>query len=83
MEKKIRGWKSELVRVHRRLGDLFPRSEVCERSLSYLEGLLSDCERKNGWQVAERVGDASPYGMQYLLGRAPWDADRLQVRLSM
>lgn len=52
------------------------------RSLAYLEGLLSGCERKNGWQVAECVGDASPYGMQYLLGRARWDADMLQAQLS-
>jgi SRSO17 transposase len=42
---------------------------------------LSGCERKNGWQVAECVGDASPYGVQYLLGRARWDADALQARL--
>ena len=64
------------------MGDLFARSEVRERSLAYLEGLLSGCERKNGWQVAECVGDASPYGMQYLLGRARWAADALQARLS-
>jgi SRSO17 transposase len=82
MEKAIRGWKGELMRAHRRMGDLFARSEVRERSLAYLEGLLSGCERKNGWQVAECVGDASPYGMQYLLGRARWDADALQARLS-
>ena len=82
MEKTIRGWKDELMRAHRRIGNLFARSEVRERSLAYLEGLLSGCERKNGWQVAEWVGDASPYGMQYLLGRARWDADALQARLS-
>ncbi len=82
MEKTIRGWKGELMRAHQRMGDLFARSEVRERSLAYLEGLLSGCERKNGWQVAECVGDASPYGMQYLLGRARWDADELQARLS-
>jgi SRSO17 transposase len=82
MEKTIRGWKGELMRAHQRMGDLFARSEVRERSLAYLEGLLSGCERKNGWQVAECVGDASPYGMQYLLGRARWDADALQARLS-
>jgi SRSO17 transposase len=82
MEKAIRGWKDELMRTHQRMGDLFARSEVRERSLAYLEGLLSGCERKNGWQVAECVGDASPYGMQYLLGRARWDADTLQARLS-
>jgi len=81
MEKRIRGWKGELVRLHQRVGDLFARSEVRERSLSYLEGLLSGCERKNSWQVAERVGDPSPYGMQYLLDRARWDADAVQAEL--
>ena len=82
METTIRGWKGELMRAHQGMWDLFARSEVRERSLSYLEGLLSGCERKNGWQVAESVGDASPYGMQYLLGRARWDADALQAQLS-
>jgi len=82
MEKTIRGWQDELMCAHQRMGDLFARSEVRDRSLAYLEGLLSGCERKNGWQVAECVGDASPYGMQYLLGRARWDADALQARLS-
>ena len=69
------------MRAHQREGDLFARSEVRERSLSYLEGQLSGCERKNSWQVAERVGDRSPYGMQYLLDRARWDADALQAQL--
>ena len=78
----MQGWKGELVRLHQRIGDVFARSEVRERSLAYLEGLLSGCERKNSWQVAECVGDASPYGMQYLLGRARWDADMLRTRLS-
>jgi SRSO17 transposase len=82
MEERIRGWKEELVRAHERIADLFARSEVRERSLAYLEGLLSGCERKNSWQVAEWVGDASPYGMQYLLERARWDASAAQARLS-
>jgi hypothetical protein len=56
MEETIRGWKDELVRAHERIADLFARSEVRERSLAYLEGLLSGCERKNSWQVAEWVG---------------------------
>jgi len=82
MKASMQGWKGELVRLHQRIGDVFARSEVRERSLAYLEGLLSGCERKNSWQVAECVGDASPYGMQYLLGRARWDADMLRTRLS-
>jgi SRSO17 transposase len=81
MKATMRGWKGELVRLHQRMGDLFPRSEVRERSLAYLEGLLSHCERKNSWQVAEWAGEASPYGMQYLLDRARWDADMVQSRL--
>ena len=35
----------------------------------HLDGLLSDTRRKNGWQLAEMVGDATPYGFQHLLGR--------------
>lgn len=81
MEKTIRGWQDELARAHQRMEALFPRSEVRERSMAYLKGLLSHCERKNGWQVAEWAGEASPYGMQYLLGRARWDADALEARL--
>ena len=36
MEKAIRGWKDELMRAHRRMGDLFARTEARERSLAYL-----------------------------------------------
>ena len=81
MKTSIPLWKGELVRLHQRMGDVFARSEVRERSLAYLEGLLSGCERKNSWQVAEWAGEASPYGMQYLLGRARWDAEVLRARL--
>jgi SRSO17 transposase len=35
-------------------------------------------ERKNGWQLAEVNGDATPYGVQHLLGRAQWDANALR-----
>lgn len=82
MKKTIQAWKAELERAHQGIADLFARSEVRERSLSYVEGLLSGCERKNSWQVAEWVGEGSPYGMQYLLDRARWDANAVQARLS-
>ena len=49
--------------------------------MAYLGGLLSPAERKNGWQLAEQVGDPTPYGVQYLLGRADWDPDDLRDRL--
>ena len=36
--------------------------------------LLSPVERKNGWQLAERAGDATPDGVQRLLSTYVWDA---------
>ncbi len=82
MEKSIGDWKGELERAHQRIADVFARSEVRERGLAYMEGLLGNCERKNSWQVAEWAGEASPYGMQYLLDRARWDAGAVQARFS-
>jgi len=38
-------------------------------------------ERKNGWQLAEVNGDATPYGVQPLLGRAMWDAEAVRKDL--
>src|SRR6185437_3432445 len=32
-------------------------------------------ERKNGWQLAEELGEATPDGVQRLLNAADWDAD--------
>jgi SRSO17 transposase len=43
-----------------------------------VRGLLSAVERKNSWQLAEVSGDATPYGFQYLLGRAAWEADAVR-----
>lgn len=43
-----------------------------------MPGLLSDLPRKNCWSIAEWAGEASPEGMQHLLGRAQWDADRVR-----
>jgi SRSO17 transposase len=81
MEKRISGWKRELLRSHDRVAGLFARSEVRERSLAYLQGLLSHCERKNSWQLAEWMGEASPYRVQHLLDRARWDADAARDEL--
>ena len=81
MEKRISGWKRELLRSHDRIAGLFARSEVRERSLAYLQGLLSHCERKNGWQLAEWMGEAAPYRVQHLLDRARWDADAARDQL--
>jgi SRSO17 transposase len=46
--------------------------------MAYMRGLMSQVERKNGWQLAEEAGDENPYGVQHLLGRAEWDADQVR-----
>jgi SRSO17 transposase len=78
----IRGWGDEWDAVAARLASRFARSEPRRRAVEYLWGLLSDAERKNGWQLAEDAGYQAPYGVQHLLGRADWDADRVRDDLT-
>ena len=75
---EIASWTAGLDEVQRRIGPRFARSEQRQRARAYLEGLLSPVERKNGWQLAEQAGEATPYGMQRLLAGAKWDADAVR-----
>jgi SRSO17 transposase len=68
-------WARGIEEVHRRIGVRFYRSEPRRRALAYLKGLISPVERKNGWQLAEQAGDATPDGVQRLLYNYVWDAD--------
>jgi SRSO17 transposase len=68
-------WSNLLKSFQHRLGSYFARSEARQAAFNYIQALLSPVERKNGWQVAEQVGDTNPYRVQHLLGRAHWDAD--------
>src|SRR3954451_25426930 len=74
----VRQWGQQLDEVARRIGARFPRSEPRDRVRAYLVGLLGPVQRKNAWQVAEQIGDADPYGVQYLMGRADWDPDEVR-----
>ncbi|MFF4667898.1 IS701 family transposase, partial [Streptomyces sp. NPDC001282] len=61
-----------------RFAGRFGRVEPRRRMVSYLRGLLSEAERKNGWTLAEAAGDEGPQGMQRLLNHYLWDADALR-----
>ncbi|MFD4714228.1 IS701 family transposase [Streptomyces sp. NPDC058430] len=61
-----------------RIAGRFARVEPRRRVRDLVLGLLSDLPRKNCWSIAEWAGEASPDGMQHLLGRASWDADRVR-----
>src|SRR6266700_7479877 len=64
-----------------RIRSSFVRQESHQQTLAYLQGLMSLVERKNGWQVAEELGEATPYAMQHLLDRAKWDCDGVRNAL--
>ena len=68
-------WAQSLACLHARIAPRFARPEPRRRALAYLQGILSDTERKNGWQLAEHAREARPDGMQRLLGRSVWDTD--------
>jgi SRSO17 transposase len=76
--KQVAGWADEVTAVGERIGGRFARSEPRRRAVGYIRGLLSQTERKNGWQLAEHLGDPTPDGVQYLLARADWDADAVR-----
>jgi len=72
---------AELARVNRgdlmgRLGRVFGRREPRVQAGKYVEGLMSDVPRKNGWSLAERAGDRTPDKTQRLLNHAVWDEHR-------
>lgn len=56
----------------------FPRVESRRQAASYLRGLLSELERKNGWTLAEMSGENGPERLQRLLNFYVWDTDGLR-----
>jgi SRSO17 transposase len=53
----------------------FAGPQAHRHAADYLQGLLADVERKNGWQLAEQAGYRHPRGIQRVLDRYAWDAD--------
>jgi SRSO17 transposase len=75
---QIIAWREDLDALHARIAPHFVRPEVCARAGRFLAGLLDPVERRNGWQLAEALGERSPDGVQRLLRTARWDADAVR-----
>jgi SRSO17 transposase len=72
------GWQTSLDALLGRVAGRFGRVEPRRHARAFVRGLLADLPRKNCWTLAEHAGDASPDGMQHLLGRAVWDHDAVR-----
>jgi SRSO17 transposase len=70
-------WSNTLKSFQQHLSPHFARQEARQAAFNYIQALLSPVERKNGWQMAEQIGDRTPYRVQHLLGRAQWDEEQL------
>lgn len=75
---QVRAWADEVEAVGERIAGRFARSEPRKRAIGYVRALLGTTERKNGWQLAEHLGDPTPDGVQHLLARADWDPDAVR-----
>jgi SRSO17 transposase len=71
-------WARQLDALHARLAPQFVRPEPRRRARAYLQTVLAGADRRNGWQLAEAAGEATPYGMQRLIASAAWDADAVR-----
>ena len=76
------GLAGAFAEFHARFAPYFFRAEVRERSRRYLRALLAPVERKNGWQLAEAMGEADPNGAQRLLYAAVWPEAAVQRELA-
>jgi SRSO17 transposase len=74
----LREWSAEFGSLTDRVSSLFVHPKSRAYSRQYLEGLLAPIERKNGWTIAEYVGEKEPKAMQRFLNLASWDADALR-----
>ncbi len=77
----IQGWSHHFDQLINQIAMCFCRRDLRRRAAAYVRGLLGPVQRKNGWQLAEHVGDATPHGVQRLLDRARWDADDVRDEL--
>jgi SRSO17 transposase len=74
----LRDWSTEFESMTSRVASLFVHPKSAAHSRQYLEGLLAPIERKNGWTIAEYVGEREPKAMQRFLNLTVWDADDLR-----
>jgi len=75
--------ESAFEELTNRLENTFTNKKSYNTAKKYLTGLLSQVERKNNWQLAETLGQTTPYALQQFLYRGRFSADELRDHLQM
>jgi SRSO17 transposase len=70
--------EAEIQGIATGLRPRFRRGAAHRHAVAYARGLLSDVERKNGWQLAEQGGYARPRTIPWVLDRSRWNADAVR-----
>ena len=73
----VNRWNTDLEDLLGRVTPLFYRTESRRHAEQYLRGLLAPLQRKNGWTIAEHVGEREPKALQRFLNLTPWDVEEL------
>jgi len=77
-KREAKSWGQELQTVFKRVESRFPRKELKGHALNYAQGLISRVERKNGWQLAEELGEKTPTNLQHFISRSRWNANQVR-----
>ena len=71
-------WRVILDEAMTRVAGRFVRAEPRATAGQFVEGLLSEAERKTYWSLAERAGHGDSQAMQRLLRTAVWQPDAVR-----
>jgi len=69
------GYGAEIEELMKEIGERYATENSRGTARRYVLGLMSGAERKNGWQLAEQLGESTPYKIQQFLYRGTWDAE--------
>lgn len=75
---QVQGWDEEFQEFFLRFSRRFGRVETRWQARKYLRALMAPLERRNGWTLAEQVGDGTPDSMQALLCSPCFDRDKVR-----
>ncbi len=75
LAKKLSKMKKNLSEWGKEISECFKRNVTAEVALSYIQALMSQVERKNGWQLAEEMQMSTPDKVNKLLNSSDWDVD--------